>query len=477
MTKLTPVIREFPADLETPVSAYLKLKEKGALFLLESVEHGEDLGRYSFIGVGYSKRFTAWPGKIEICSDRGDRMETRTIPVDEDPLTLLETELSDVEVERHPLVPGLLGGAVGWVAYDYVRYLERLPHKAVDDLDLPVCQFYIADTLLVFDHLKRKIVLASLAEPTEESRNAAEGRLMAMAQRLRSQIPQETFIRAAPRPLEFTSNLSKDDFCERVRRSKESIKLGDIYQVVVSQRFEGDVHVQPFKVYRALRCLNPSPYMFYLDFEAIQLVGSSPEVHVKLEGRTATLRPIAGTRPRGASDEEDKAFREELLADEKERAEHVMLVDLARNDLGRCCDYGTVKPTALFEVEKYSHVQHLVSQVEGHLSGTNDAFDLLRHTFPAGTVTGAPKVRAMEIIEELEPTRRGAYAGVVGYFGPAGEMDTCITIRTILIKGKRAYLQAGAGILWDSDPVKEWEESMNKMEALKQAIRMAAEEF
>jgi len=477
VTKLTPVIREFPADLETPVSAYLKLKEKGALFLLESVEHGENVGRYSFIGVGYLKRFTAWPGRIEIENERDDKVETRQVAADVDPLIALRAELAQYQIERHPLVPRLLGGAVGYISYDYVRYLEKVPARAADDLGLPVCQFYLADTLLVFDHLKRKILLVSLAEPGEEAKKAAETRIVAMAQRLRAQIPQETFIHAAPRAFESTSNLGKDEFCERVRRAKESIKLGDIYQVVVSQRCGGEIHVPPFKVYRALRSLNPSPYMFYLDFEEVQLVGSSPEVHVKLDGRTATLRPIAGTRPRGASEEEDKTLREELLSDEKERAEHVMLVDLARNDLGRCCDYGTVKVTALFEVEKYSHVQHLVSQVEGRLSESCDAFDLLRHTFPAGTVTGAPKVRAMEIIEDLEPARRGAYAGVVGYFSLTGEMDTCITIRTILVKGKNAYLQAGAGILYDSDPVREWEESVNKMAALQEAIRIAGEEF
>jgi anthranilate synthase component 1 len=479
--RLTPVVREIPADLETPVSAYLKLAPAGAMFLLESVELGESLGRYSFIGAGALERIAARDGGATI--DAGGRTGTVPLPPAR-PLTLVRDRLRRYAIDPHPSVPRLLGGAVGFVSYDYVRTLERLPARLPEALGLPLFEFVLADTLVVFDHVRRKLLLVALdaAGPEAAGRPPARERIDALARALAGPLPPPPS-GAVPGALRarFASDAGEARFCEAVRRAKRYIGIGDIFQGVLSHRLTGGLAAHPFQVYRALRILNPSPYMFYLDFGSWQLVGSSPEVHAKLERGTAVIRPIAGTRPRGASPEEDERLAGELLADEKERAEHVMLIDLARNDLGRCCAFGSVRVTELMAVEKYSHVQHIVSEVAGTLGAGRDAFDLFDATFPAGTVSGAPKVRAMEIIEELEHSRRGPYAGTVGYFGLGGEMDMAITIRTMVTRdapgGRLAHLQGGAGIVADSDPAREWTETMNKMAALEKAVRMAEDGF
>lgn len=470
---LTAVTREMPADLETPVSAFLKLSRHGARFLLESVEQGETLGRYSFIGLDYLKWFRITEREIAI-TDRQGRGITATTPAD--PLQPIRAALAQYAVEPHPAIPRLLGGAVGYVGYDYVRHLERLPAGGNDALHLPLAQFYLVNTLLMFDHLKRRIVVVSLAGPQAQPLAAAQARVDEIIQVLRTQPLDPAMVAYRPTgKAEFVSNVSKDDFCAAVRQAQEHIRAGDIFQAVLSQRLTGALTVPPFQIYRALRILNPSPYMFYFDFGETQLIGSSPEALVRLDGRTAISRPIAGTRPRGASREADQLLATELLADEKERAEHVMLVDLARNDLGRVCDYGSVQASELFQIERYSHVMHIVSEVTGRLRDDQDAFSLLRATFPAGTVSGAPKVRAMEIIHALEPSRRGPYAGAVGYFGLAGDMDLCITIRTAVVHGGKVHLQGGAGVVADSVPEREYDETLSKMEALKRAVALAEE--
>ncbi len=461
---LKPVVREIPADLETPVSAFIKLKGHGARFLLESVEMGENLGRYSFIGLDYLRHVKVLPEYV-LVDERG---KSEVVPIaGRNPLEILRELMAPLGL-RHDSLPGLVGGAVGFIGYDFVRFLEKLPARQPDVHGLPLCSFYLAGTLVIFDHVRRKMLLVAVAQEDPE------GRLDEVYEHLRQPLPPEwTSPRPAKKRAEFASNFTEEEYCGAVLRAKEHIQAGDIFQVVLSQRAQGEIHVDPFQVYRALRILNPSPYMFFLDFGDYQLVGSSPEVHAKLLQGEAVIRPIAGTRRRGATDAEDRALEKELLSDEKERAEHLMLIDLARNDVGRCSDYGSVRCTDLFTVERYSHVMHIVSQVSGRLSKGQDQFDLLAKTFPAGTVTGAPKIRAMEIIDELEKGRRGPYAGTVGYFSLSGDMDACITIRTMVVKGRTAWLQAGAGIVADSDPAREWQETCAKMEVLKRAVAMA----
>jgi len=464
--ELKPVVREVPADLETPVSAFLKLKGHGARFLLESVEMGENLGRYSFIGLDYLKNIKVLPEYV-VVEERG---RSDVVPIREkNPLEIVRQIMAPLAL-KHDSLPGLVGGAVGYIGYDFVRFLERLPSRLPDTLGLPLCNFYLASTMVIFDHVKRKMLLVTVGHEDPQDT------LSEVYEHLRQPLAAEwTTPRPAKKRAEFASEVSQKDFQAAVLRAKEYIQIGDIFQVVLSQRQQGEIAVDPFQVYRALRILNPSPYMFFLDFGDYQLVGSSPEIHAKLEGDQAVIRPIAGTRRRGRTEEEDRALEKELLADEKERAEHLMLIDLARNDIGRCAEYGTVRCTDLYTIERYSHVMHIVSEVVGRLSKGQDQFELLSKTFPAGTLTGAPKIRAMEIIEELEKSRRGPYGGTVGYFSLSGDMDTCITIRTMLVKGRTAYLQAGAGIVADSDPEREWQETCSKMEVLKRAVAMAEE--
>jgi anthranilate synthase component 1 len=464
--ELKPTVREVAADLETPVSAFLKLKGHGARFLLESVEMGENLGRYSFIGLDYLRNIKILADAVVV--EEGGKSES--IPIGgRNPLEIVRELMQPLGI-RHDGLPGLVGGAVGTIGYDFVRFLEKLPSRLPDKLGLPLCNFYLASTMVIFDHVKRKMLLVTIGKDDPKET------LDRVTELLRAPLAAEwTRPHAAPKRATFTNEFPEDKFKAAVLKAKEYIKIGDVFQVVLSQRQQGELHVDPFQVYRALRILNPSPYMFYLDFGGYQLVGSSPEIHAKLSGREAVLRPIAGTRRRGATPEEDQRLEKELLADEKERAEHLMLIDLARNDLGRCAEYGSVRCTDLYTIERYSHVMHIVSEVVGKLPAGQDQFDLLSKTFPAGTLTGAPKIRAMEIIEELEPTRRGPYGGTVGYFSLTGDMDTCITIRTMVVQGKTAYLQAGAGIVADSDPQSEWTETCNKMEVLKRAIALAEE--
>jgi anthranilate synthase component 1 len=470
---LIPVFREVLADFETPVSAFAKIDEGPCAYLFESVEGGEKWGRYSFLGSG-SPIMVQGSSTHLVLSDGRRR---RGIPITRDALA----ELRDIMAEYRPVpvagLPRFYGGAVGYLSYDIVRQFERLPSLGKDLLGLPDISFLLTDTLLIFDNVAHTIKVVANARVgaggSKKAYDAAIRRIERIIARLRT-----TRLGAPARsrrrtPLVFTSNMSKADFEKMVVQTKEYIKAGDIFQGVLSQRWQARIAARPFDIYRALRVVNPSPYMFYLRFPDVELVGASPEVLVRCEDDIVQLRPIAGTRRRGNSEEEDVLLREELLTNAKERAEHVMLVDLGRNDVGRVAVPGSVRVKDFMVVEQYSHVMHLVSQVEGRLQAGKDAYDVLRACFPAGTVSGAPKIRAMEIIEELEPSRRGPYAGAVGYFGFSGNMDTCINIRTVVIKGRQAYIQAGAGIVADSDPDAEYQETCSKAQAMMRAIEMA----
>ncbi len=465
---LVPVWTDLLADVETPLSAYWKLAHDTTYsFLLESVTGGEQLARYSILGVR--------PRRVIRTKGRQVRDETPfgtlqfSLAEDHDPLDILRNAMRPgLDV---PGLPKFHGGAVGMMGYDLVRFFERLPDGLEDDLQVDDLAIMLCDEVAVFDHAKNILRLIVNAEPTEEAYDLAVARLEEMRARL-----------AAPRPPmpegswpvhPVTSNTTQETFEANVRRVIDYIAAGDGIQMVLSQRFETPVDAHPLTVYRALRSLNPSPYMFLIRFGDMDLVGASPEILVSLNDREARVRPIAGTRQRGSTEAEDEALAAELLADEKERAEHIMLVDLGRNDLGRVCETGTVRVGHLMEVERYSHVMHIVSDVRGTLAEGQTGFDLVRATFPAGTVSGAPKVRAMQIIDELETTRRGLYAGSVGYIGYDGDLDLCIAIRTILIKNGRAYVQAGAGLVYDSVPSSEFAETENKARACLRAIEMA----
>ncbi|MBI1296977.1 anthranilate synthase component I [bacterium] len=478
---LIPIYRELPADLETPVSVYLKLRNGGPSFLLESVEKGEQVGRYSFLGVHPPMTVTAQANRVTIGAAGGSILEVTA----GDPLDVVKEILSSRKPVRLPGLPRFIGGAVGYFGYDLVRFMERLPQSAAHDLNVPDMALLFTDNLVVFDHVRHKLIVIANMRVEDDLRAAyadAVARIDNIIADLRKPlIPPPAYECASG--AEWRSNFTQAQHEDNVRSAQEYVKAGDIFQVVLSQRLSRETDADPFTIYRALRMLNPSPYMYFLDFngvagaaptgEPIRVIGSSPEMHVMLEDGHAYLHPIAGTRWRGKSEEEDNALASELLADPKERAEHVMLVDLGRNDLGRVCEYGTVTVPTMMNVERYSHVMHIVSDVRGRVKPEHDAFSLLRATFPAGTVSGAPKVRAMEIIEELEGTRRGLYAGAVGYIGYDGTMDTCITIRTIVMQGKTCHLQAGGGIVADSDPTAEYHESINKAKALSVAVAEA----
>lgn len=473
---LTPVVRELPADLDTPVSVYLKLAGQGPSFLLESVTGGEQVARYSFIGVDTRTAYVCEAGRLyEITSGR-----RRGLPLEdgEDVLDCLRKILAQYRPVRVPGLPRFCGGLVGYLGYELAREFE--PGLTLPPLeDVPEAIFLLADTLVAFDHAYGKVLLLTHTSESEAV-GQAEARLDALEARLREPLPP----RAAPAagiPSALNPETPPGEFQAAVRRAKEYIEAGDVFQVVLSQRFSRQTSTEPFEVYRALRRVNPSPYMFYFDFAGLNgkvpfhLIGASPEMHVRYEEGRAALRPIAGTRRRGLSPSEDRTLEADLLSDPKERAEHVMLVDLARNDLGRVCTYGSVAVTELMAVERYSHVMHIVSQVEGELRPGLDAFDLMRATFPAGTVTGAPKIRAMEIIAELEPGPRGPYAGAVGYFSFDGSMDTCITIRTLVVQGDTVTVQSGAGVVADSDPAREYEETLKKAGALAEAVEITTQ--
>ena len=476
---LLPVYRELPADLETPVSVYLKLRDGSPSFLLESVEKGEQMGRYSFIGVQAPLALLARGGQVSIKGAGGAVLETRMA---HDPLDVVKELLH----QRAPIhvdgLPRFIGGAVGYLSYDWVRFVERLPATATDDLGLPDFVFLLADNLVIFDHVRHRLLVLANCR-LEGDVTAAYADAIARIDQIVARLRKPLVVPETPNVLgstEWQSNVGEDQFAAMVLQAKEHIAAGDIFQVVLSQRMTRQTEADPFTIYRSLRMTNPSPYMYFLELpgddasgQPLRLIGSSPEIHVRLEDGKALLRPIAGTRWRGATSEEDGQLAADLLADPKERAEHVMLVDLGRNDLGRVCEYGSVHTPTLMAVERYSHVMHIVSDVQGQLRPEFDAFDLLRATFPAGTVSGAPKVRAMEIIEALEGTRRGPYAGCVGYVGYDGNMDTCITIRTVVMRGNTCTLQAGAGIVADSDPAYEWRETLNKARALAVAVEVA----
>lgn len=487
---LIPVYREILADTETPVSAFLKLGGSPS-FLLESVEGGEKWARYSFLGSRPSKVIQARGQNVEI---REEGRETLVFD-SPDPVGVLKNEVLRYRPVEVKGLPRFFGGLVGYIGYDMVRFFERVPDRRKSGLDLPDMFFMLTDTMLIFDSLKQKIKVVSNAhldhrEP-EEAYREAEKKIDEIIERLRRPPsgPLHPAVEQGERrgrgaenrgssPGEFTSSFgNKSTFKNAVSKAKEFVMAGDVVQVVLSQRFGRTSQVEPFDIYRALRVINPSPYMYYLDTGDAKLVGSSPEILVRLEEDRVVLRPIAGTRKRGETEAEDKALEDDLKKDPKEVAEHIMLVDLGRNDVGRVAKTGSVKVTELMSVERYSHVMHLVSNVEGDLNEGLDAFDVLRACFPAGTVTGAPKVRAMEIIEDLEPSKRGPYAGAVGYFSYSGNMDTCITIRTLFVKDHTVYVQSGAGIVADSDPEKEYTETVNKAMAMMNAVDMAERGF
>ncbi len=468
---LIPVYREILGDLETPVSAYKKLRGEGCSYLLESVEGGEKWGRFSFLGLHPSLLLEVKGGQVTL-QRRGRR---EALEGGGDPFQHLRRLLSGFQAVPPPGLPRFWGGLVGYLGYDMVRYIERLPELTAPP-DIPEARFLLADQLLIFDNLRQVIKVVALvqADPEaslKEQYDRAVAAINVLIGRLRQPVPHPEIRPPAARP-PLNVNLSRERFEAMVARAKDYIAAGDVIQAVLSQCFMTPLRQDPFDLYRALRSINPSPYMFYLDLGDLQLVGASPEILVRLEDGQILYRPIAGTRPRGATPEEDRALEEELLSDPKERAEHIMLVDLGRNDVGRVARLGTVRVPELFTVERYSHVMHIVSQVEGELAEGKDGLDVLQATFPAGTVTGAPKVRAMEIIEELEPTRRGPYAGAVGYLSLTGNLDFCITIRSFTIHRGQVYLQVGAGIVADSDPAREYEETVNKAQALMRALEV-----
>ncbi|MCO6452677.1 MAG: anthranilate synthase component I [Caldilineales bacterium] len=471
---LIPIYRILPADLETPVSVYLKLQQPElSSFLLESVEKGEQMGRYSFIGVDPPLSLSLRGHQVTVGGAAGVVLETfeRDKPLD---------ELSRILHSRQPIhlpdLPSFTGGAVGYWGYDIVRHYERLPETARDELGLPDAVFLLADNLVIFDHVKHRLIVLANAR-LDGDITAAYADAIARIEKIVAKLAQPLIPPRLPDVSNgnvWESNKTQAEYEQMVLDAKEYIAAGDIFQVVPSQRLSRRTKADPFAIYRALRMTNPSPYMFFLNLPGdLHLIGASPEMHVRLEDGRAQLHPIAGTRWRGATPAEDARLAEDLLADPKERAEHIMLVDLGRNDLGRVCNYGTVQVTTMMAVERYSHVMHIVSDVVGELHDGVDAFDLLAATFPAGTVSGAPKIRAMEIIEELEGVRRGVYAGAVGYIGYDGAMDTCIAIRTIVMQGDMCHVQAGGGVVADSEPTYEYNESHNKARALAVAVEVA----
>ena len=467
---LIPVYKEILADFETPLSAFSKIDEGEFSYLLESVVGGERIARYSFLGSNPSLVFMSKGREITI--QRGKKKKvyfTRKDPLE---------EIKNIMKKFHyvPLkgLPRFSGGLVGCMGYDMVRFFERIPDKNKDDLNLPDSIFALTDTILIFDHVDRRIKVVSnafIGKSASKAYDAAIKKIDKIIHKIQKESgikvkTKEKFLKKS----QIKSNFTKSGFVRIVKKAKEYIKAGDIIQVVLSQRLKRDIKCKAFDIYRTLRSINPSPYMFYLKFGKLKLVGASPEIMVRCEDKKVELRPIAGTRPRGSNEEEDACLAKDLLSDPKERAEHIMLVDLGRNDVGRVCKFDTVNVSEFMVIEKYSHVMHIVSDVSGTLKRGKDVFDVIRASFPAGTVSGAPKIRAMEIIDELENVKRSTYAGSVGYFSFSGNLDTCITIRTILIKGNTAYIQAGAGIVADSKPEKEYKETLNKSKAMLKAI-------
>ena len=473
---LVPVYKEILADLETPVSAYMKVaKGHEYSFLLESVEQADQLGRYSFMGANPSMVFKSKGRTISMRRDGRDAPSYES----DDPLGELRRVMEAFKPVELEGLPYFHGGAVGYISYDQERFFEKLPDNNPDPLDMPDLYFMITDTMVTFDHVNNRILILSNAHiqgSVDAAYNEAVRKIDDIERVLRGPLVVTTErVYAGETDGEIESNFTREEFCDAVEKTKEYIRAGDVFQVVLSQRFERTVHASPLNLYRALRCINPSPYMTLLQMPDMALVGSSPEVMTQVKKGTCMVRPIAGTRPRGATSAEDVQFEKDLLADEKELAEHIMLVDLGRNDVGRVSVPGTVAPVPdrMMVIERYSHVMHIVSEVAGQMKEGEDAYSALAATFPMGTVSGAPKIRAMEIIDELEPSRRGPYAGGCGYISFSGDMDTCIIIRTMLVKDNVAYLQAGAGIVYDSNPEREFEETVNKAKALFRAVDFA----
>ena len=473
---LIPVYREILADFETPLSAFAAIDEGKFSYLLESVEGGERIARYSFLGSKPALVFMTKGKKITLLEGK----KKKVFMAKKDPLAEIEKIMDKFSFVPVKGLPRFCGGLVGYMGYDVVRFFEKIPDRNKDDLKLPDCLFALTDTLLIFDHLDHKIKVVSNAFTGKKPRasyDEACRKIERIVKRLSRAKKIPVIVKGVKRgkgtKTVVKSNFTKSSFKDAVRKAKEYIKSGDIIQVVLSQRFKADIRSKPFDVYRALRSINPSPYMYYLKFGKVKLIGASPEIMVRCEDKKAELRPIAGTRRRGRDEQEDEALARELLSDPKERAEHIMLVDLGRNDIGRVCRFDSVKLSEFMVIEKYSHVMHIVSDVSGILKRGCNVYDLVRASFPAGTVAGAPKIRAMEIIDELENVKRGIYAGSVGYFSFSGNMDTCIAIRTIMVKDKTAYFQAGAGIVADSKPDKEYRETLNKAKAMLKAIEEA----
>ena len=491
---LIPVTRRILADIETPLSAYRKIRGQGESFLFESVEGGEHLGRYSFVGCNPRAIIKQTGNRVEVVAN-GKVVENFVVgrdalpriqanrqvgPTVRDGLEVVERVMGKFRAVPVPGLPRFTGGAIGFIGYEFIHDVEPVvPRPPQDELQTPVMYFLVADQLLVFDRVAQTItilvnaILDDAENPAEAYENAV-GEIERLVSLLEQPSEHQPVSLPAETPsIPFASNMTKEKFSANVLKAKAYITAGDIIQVVGSQRFSAAVKASPMDIYRAARSVNPSPYMFLLELGGLSLVGASPEIHVRCEDGKVEIRPIAGTRRRGKTEDEDKALEKELLADPKERAEHVMLVDLARNDIGRVCDFGSVQVKELMTIERYSHVMHIVTQVEGKLSADKTPYDLMRATFPAGTVSGAPKIRAMQIIAELEQTARGPYAGCVGYFSFNGNLDTCITIRTALIKDGKVYVQAGGGWVNDSTPEGEFQETVNKSMAMRKAVAMA----
>jgi anthranilate synthase component I len=472
-----PVFAEFIADGETPVSAFKKLDCGGYSFLFESTEKNDVSGRFSFVGVDPRVVLQCYGREVRIMDGNERRLETSSDPLDE-----VRKLMARYQFSSHPELPRFAGGAVGFIGYEAIHFFEpKVPLAQQDDLQLPEALFMIPSALLVFDHRLRSLKIIVNAFLGDSSPEKVHARAVECLASIKQQLTQPVDLPLVPtvehaEQLLPRSNFSREEFECAVRRVKEYIAAGDVFQVVLSQRFESAFDGEPLDFYRCLRFINPSPYMFCLNFGAdFSLIGSSPEMHVRLAGDTVEIRPIAGTRARGLTPEGDEANAAQLLGDPKERAEHIMLVDLARNDVGRVAEFGSVRVTEFMQIERYSHVMHIVSNVVGHLRADGSAFDAVRATFPAGTVSGAPKIRAMQIISELEKTRRGCYAGAIGYFGFNGNVDSCIALRCAVLKNRHAYFQAGAGIVSDSDPQREYEETVIKARAMMKALAMASQ--
>ena len=483
---LIPVYKEILGDLETPVSAYMKIAKKTKFsFLLESVEGEEKVARFSFLAKDPEIVFESKNNKVKITSFPKGKAKTETTAIKDSPLTHIRKIFKKYKFVQVPGLPRFCGGLVGYLSYDTVRFFEELPKKTEDDLKLPDTLLVLAKCLIIFDHINHKIKVVNCVHIDPKASETAKKRAYKAALKhidcLISELNTPLAVSKNNRgrkgsksvQLKVKSNLTEARFSNIVKKAKEEIRAGEIIQVVLSQRFVVDLKTDPLNVYRALRALNPSPYMYYLNFNKVQIIGSSPELLVRCEEGTVETRPIAGTRPRGKTDKEDAAYAKDLINDPKEIAEHIMLVDLGRNDLGRVCEKGTVKVSEFMSIEKYSHVMHIVSNVKGKLKKTHDDFDVLQAAFPAGTLSGAPKIRAMEIIEDLEQQQRGPYGGCIGYFSFSGNLDSCITIRTIVSKNNKAYIQAGAGIVADSNPKKEYQETVNKAKAQIKALELA----